>query len=60
MPPQSLAEVREEPTRNCVVCLKVKPVSGVWYLLPPTRAARAAASFVCEACFRVQATAPVA
>ncbi|HEV8360018.1 MAG TPA: hypothetical protein VGR28_06140 [Candidatus Thermoplasmatota archaeon] len=47
------------PTRTCVVCQGDKPVSGVWYLLPP-RAGRRATPFVCESCFRLQAPEPPA
>jgi hypothetical protein len=39
------------PSRVCAVCHGQKPISGVWYLLPSPRTARAA-DFVCESCFR--------
>jgi hypothetical protein len=42
------------PTRTCLVCHGEKPVSGVWYLLKGSRGPQAP-SFVCEACYRVQA-----
>lgn len=41
------------PTRTCVVCGGDKPVSGVWYLLPPRGRG---SPFVCESCFRLEAT----
>lgn len=41
------------PSRVCAACSAEKPVSGVWYLLPPTRVARPA-RFACESCFRMQ------
>lgn len=43
------------PTRRCHVCRGEKPVSGVWYLLPPVRGP---APFVCESCYRVQVAEP--
>ena len=38
-------------TRVCALCRAEKPVSGVWYLLAPARAPRAA-RFACEGCFK--------
>jgi hypothetical protein len=40
------------PTRVCAWCRSEKPVSGVWYLLPPGRSLREVSRFACEACFR--------
>jgi hypothetical protein len=48
------------PTRTCAVCQGDKPISGVWYLLPPGRAPMRSSPFVCESCFRVQAPEPMA
>lgn len=42
-----------QATRTCAVCALVKPVSGVWYLLPPHRRS-ADSRFVCESCFRTK------
>ncbi|MCA1814106.1 MAG: hypothetical protein LC624_09175 [Halobacteriales archaeon] len=47
---QELVQAR----RVCAVCRGEKPVSGVWYLLPP---ARGASRFVCESCFAPNAVA---
>jgi hypothetical protein len=42
-------------SRVCSVCESTKPVSGVWYLLPPRGRD---APFVCESCFKPLAAEP--